>query len=286
MSLLLFVGSIVLWFNSGSEKYGIDFVGGSEIVLKFPQDVKTAQIRKALEKGGFSGAVVQAFGDTISQAQDITEYSIRVKSSQEQGLGKQLRDLLKSEVSSDIILEKEDYVGPIIGNQIRKDGLWALCFSLVGILIYISLRFELRFACGAVLALIHDVVITTGVFIVSGGELSTSVLAALLTIVGYSLNDTIVVFDRIRENLLEWEHKKRKGQVRDLVGILNSSVVQTLSRTVLTSLTTLFVVLALWLFGGGAVADLAFTLVIGVIVGTYSSIFIASPSLLLWVKKK
>ena len=184
-------------------------------------------------------------------------------------------------------IQKEDFVGPVIGEQIRTDGMTALGVALFIILIYISVRFELRFALGAIVALVHDIIITSGIFVFSGREISAAVLAGILTIIGYSLNDTIIVYDRIRENI-EKDIKKfgiKKGAGTSLVQLINLSINQTLSRTILTSLTTFFVVFILWLFGGGAVSDLAFTLVIGVVVGTYSSIFIASPVLLYFAAK-
>ena len=214
------------------------------------------------------------------QVRALESSLLRLKGSGEGKEGKQVREILSSEYGDKYTLLKEDFVGPVIGDQIKSDGLQAIIFSIIGILIYISMRFEFRFALGAIMALMHDVIITTGIFILSGRELNAPVLAGMLTIIGYSLNDTIVVFDRIRENLMA--SRKEKGVMKKsrFIEILNQSLSQTLNRTVLTSITTLFVVLILWLFGGGAVSDLAYTLVIGVIVGTYSSVFIASPALL------
>ena len=213
--------------------------------------------------------------------------------------GDKIRDALAAIEGNSFELLKQDYVGPVIGEKIRSDGLKAMGIALVCILVYISFRFEWRFAVGAIIALIHDVTITTGVYVFSGREISAAVLAALLTIIGYSLNDTIIVFDRVRENLME-SLKQKKGKKKknsedegmgsldgeSLPGVLNTSINQTLSRTVLTSFTTLFVVLTLWLLGGGAVADLAFALVIGVMVGTYSSVFIACTSVLALAGRK
>ncbi|MCL4167099.1 UNVERIFIED_CONTAM: hypothetical protein GTU68_030530, partial [Idotea baltica] len=202
------------------------------------------------------------------------EYSIRLKSDRDAKTAGRLKAALSSSEAGAFEVLKEDFVGPIIGDQIRKDGLTAMAIALICILIYITARFEWRFALGAIFALVHDVIITTGVFVWSGHEISASVLAALLTIIGYSLNDTIIVFDRIRENLATPKNLP-------FLQLVNLSINQTLSRTVLTSVTTLFVVLSLWLLGGGAVSDLAYVLVIGVIVGTYSSIFIACTSVVM-----
>ena len=212
------------------------------------------------------------------------EFSIRIKAAKGADTPKKVTEAIAKMENSKFTLSKQDFVGPIIGDEIKQAGLSAIAFALLGILAYISLRFEFRFALGAIAALTHDVIITTGVFVFSGKELSAAVLAAVLTIVGYSLNDTIVVFDRVRENINK-SLKKGKKKI-ELIPLINTSIGQTLSRTLLTSLTTLFVVLTLWLTGGAALVDLAFTLVIGVIVGTYSSIFIACPTVIALEKKE
>lgn len=274
LSTVLIGLSLFVWFTKGEAKYGLDFTGGSEVVAKISGDVDISQVRGALES---KDVVVQAFGDGLG------EFSIKVKASESKTEGAEIKDLLASSFGSDKVeIQKEDFVGPIVGEQIRKDGLTALAVAMLIILIYISVRFEFRFAVGAIVALLHDIVLTTGAYLISGREISAAVLAGLLTIIGYSLNDTIIVYDRIRENI-EKDIKKfgmKKGAGTPLIQLINKSINQTLSRTLLTSLTTFFVVFILWVFGGGAVSDLAFTLVIGVVVGTYSSIFIASPVLL------
>lgn len=279
-SLLLIALSIFTWASTGNEKFGVDFLGGTEIVVEFARDVPIGDVRKALNDAKIDGAIVQAFEG------HLREFSIRIKADKSQDTGKRIRSALQVIEGGSVELLKEDYVGPIIGDQIRKDGLTALVIALIGILIYISVRFEFRFAVGAVIALVHDVIITTGIFVFTGREISAGVLAALLTIIGYSLNDTIIVYDRVRESLTE-AIKKAKGKIADvsLPDIVDHSITRTLSRTLLTSGTTLIVVVALWLLGGGAVVDLAFSLVVGIIVGTYSSIFIACPVVLAWSKK-
>ncbi len=297
ISSLVVATSIFFWIQKGDDKYGLDFRGGAEVVVRFDNPAEPGQIRQALEKAGITGAVVQKFGQSLVDAQSSkNEFSIRLKkefdeagtSEQDAVIGKQIRAALSAGLSgNNFQVLKEDSVGAVIGEQIRKDGITALVTALLIILIYISIRFEFRFAIGAIAALVHDIIITSGVYIASGREISAAVLAGLLTIVGYSLNDTIIVYDRIRENI-EKDIKKygiKKGAGTSLSELINFSINQTLSRTFLTSLTTFFVVFILWLFGGGAVADLAFTLVIGVIVGTYSSIFIASPILLYFAAK-
>ena len=289
VSLALIVFCVFVWFQRGADKYSVDFLGGTDVVVKFDNQVTIAQIRQALEKADIKGAVVQAFEG------GSRDFSIRLKTQDSANAattvdtGKKIREVLASIEGSKFELLKEDFVGPIIGEQIRKDGLKSIVIALICILAYITFRFEWRFAVGAIAALVHDVLITTGLFVFSGKEISAAVLAAILTIIGYSLNDTIIVFDRIRENYAlalkagSGKGKKKQNSLANMsfVELVNHSVNQTLSRTVLTSLTTLFVVTSLWILGGGAVADLSFALVIGVIVGTYSSIFIACTVVLL-----
>lgn len=312
-SLLLIAFSLYVWFTSGIEKYSVDFVGGAEVVVHFDKPLNAGQIRDALTEKGITGAVVQSFAsakDLIEQATgtadetaDRKEFSIRLKGlgiadDDAAGAGKPdsitmktgdlIKDALTAIPDNSFELLKQDFVGPIIGDKIRSDGLKAMFIALICILVYVSFRFEWRFALGAIAALVHDVIITTGIFVLSEREISAAVLAALLTIIGYSLNDTIIVFDRIRENLsleVRKSRKKRKKEADNddafsLTRLVNGSINQTMSRTLLTSLTTLFVVSTLWILGGGAVADLAYALVIGVVVGTYSSVFVACSTIL------
>jgi preprotein translocase subunit SecF len=288
-SLCLIGFSFYIWNHIGIEKYSVDFLGGTEVVVKFKDPTNTGAVRNALNEAGISGAIVQSFEEGVN------DFSIRLKGTgSDKNTGKLIREGLKKLSPNTFELLKQDYVGPIIGDKIRSDGLSAMIIALVCILLYISFRFEWRFAVGAIAALVHDVIITSGIFVFSGRELSAAVLAALLTIIGYSLNDTIIVFDRIRENLAESQKKSGKKKSSDtekslseygLVELINLSINQTLSRTLLTSLTTLFVVATLWKFGGGAVADLAYALVIGVVVGTYSSIFVACTSIIALAKR-
>ena len=285
LSLALIVGSIMVWVQKGSDKFGLDFVGGTEVVGRFSEEIKISDLRKALSEAGFSGAVVQAFEEGTN------DFSIRLKAEKGSEVADQVRRVMEEVPDNTFTLLKEDFVGPIIGAQIRTKGIKALVFALVCILIYISFRFEWTFAIGAIIALVHDVIITTGIYVFSDREISAAVLAGLLTIIGYSLNDTIIVYDRIRENLghvLKTGGADKKPKARrsfSLKELINKSINQTLSRTVLTSVTTLLVVSTLWLLGGGAIVDLAYTLMIGVVVGTYSSIFIASPTILIWAKR-
>lgn len=277
LSLLIIAASLYTWVARGNDKYGVDFLGGTDVVLKFPDKVTASDLRRELNAAGFGNATVQAFEG------ELHEFSIRVKSNSDAQTAKQIIAAVEKLADGKVEVLKEDFVGPVIGDQIRSDGLKSIAIALVGILIYISVRFEWRFAIGAILALIHDMIITCGIFVISGKEISAAVLAAILTILGYSLNDTIIVYDRIRENFARaLSGKKDKDGVNKKMSfteMVDLSINQTLSRTVLTSVTTLFVCLSLWLLGGGAVSDLAFVLLVGIIVGTYSSIFIASVTI-------
>lgn len=268
VSVSLIVFSFYMWASKGESKYGIDFLGGTEVVVHFEKVVKTSDLRNNLNELGLSSAIVQSFEE------DKNDFSIRLNGSAEEGMLKTLKDSFLK-IDSGYKILKQDVVGPVIGEQIRTDAVRAIIFSLIAILIYVSFRFEWPYAIGAVVALAHDVTITTGLFLFSGREINAGVLAALLTIIGYSLNDTIVIFDRVRE-----KYNMVKGKTKaNVASVVNSSINETLSRTILTSLTVFFVVVVLWLMGGGAIQDLAFALVIGVVVGTYSTIFIASPIL-------
>lgn len=289
ISLLVIAVSIYTWFDKGEEKFSVDFVGGTDIVVHFENPIKIGQVRAAIKEAGITGATVQSFEHGKS------DFSIRLKADKNSETGEIIREALSGISGNTATWLKEDYVGPIIGEQIRDDGLKAMAFALVCILLYISFRFEWRFAVGAVAALVHDVIVMTGLFILSGGEISAAVLAAILTVIGYSINDTIIIYDRVRENLTEaYKGEDKKRQSSDarqlskmtLSQILNLSINQTMSRTILTTMTTLLVVLALWLLGGGAVKDLAFALVIGLIAGTYSTVFIACPVVMLFEPKK
>lgn len=277
ISLALIAMSIYLWFATGEKKWGVDFRGGTEIIVHYNGPVQIPQIREAFEKAQFSNVVVQEF------EAGKNEFTIRLSQSDSTSAAKEkLHNVLSSVSTAGYKILKEDFVGPAIGEQIRTDGMKALIYSLIVMLIYIAFRFEWRYGVAAMLAVFHDVIITIGFCLLTEKQMSGGILAALLTIVGYSVNDTIIVFDRIRENI-ELSRKAKAGKKADrlkdanLLQIMNISVNETLSRTVITNMTVFMVVLPLWLFGGGAVEELAFALVIGAIVGTYSSIFVACP---------
>ena len=275
--ILLGVGSLVM---KGGPNLGIDFKGGYKFIIEFQDAVDLSSVRQIVADLGFGGSQVSDFGKPnevlIILGADV-DFS---EASEEDGgdvITNRLSDGMRAAFVDNPILEiSKEKVGPKIGAELRTKAIWAIIYSLLGIVVYITWRFEFKFSIAAIIALIHDVVITMGIFSLLDKEINLTILGAFLTIVGYSLNDTIVVFDRIRENL----RGRRKG---DNYGeVINASVNQTLSRTVITSLTTLVVVLILFFFGGAVIHDFAFALVIGVVVGTYSSIFIASPILVEW----
>ncbi len=272
----------VSWFffiQKGQDNFGVDFTGGSAITFRFDdkQDVET--IRAALTEAGIKDAAIQYQREIAAVEGAELPETLEVKVGYEDGTAA-LDAMLASFGEQGYKNIANDTVGPQIGEELKKKGIMALTFALIGIIIYISIRFEFAFAVGAIVALLHDVLITIGIYCLFGRQLSLPIVAALLTIVGYSVNDTIVVFDRIREDI---KLMKGKASYRE---IANLSINQTLSRTVLTSLTTLLTVTMLLLFGGGAINDFALALFIGILVGTYSSIFVATPVVLLWHKEK
>ncbi len=269
LSLILVLLSWGLLFTKGFN-YGIDFAGGTLIQVKYDAKAPITKVREVLKTHpAFKGANVTYFGND-------DEIVIRTKTSSKavgKDVGDEMRTLLKD--TGTFKIRRVDMVGPKIGDELRTKGLMAMFLAIAGILVYVSFRFEWRFAVASVLALVHDVSIASGALVLFGVEVNLDTLAAILTLLGYSLNDTIIVFDRIREGI-------RTIKDPDLAGIINESITRTLSRTTLTSLTTFFVVLTLYVFGGEIINSFSFTLLVGVIVGTYSSIFIASP-ILMWL---
>ncbi|MEX0384463.1 protein translocase subunit SecF [Spiribacter pallidus] len=254
--------------------FGLDFTGGTLVEVGYSQAVELDRIRSALEAGGYPDAVVQNFGT----ARDVL---IRLAPDAGEGdaLSNAVLEVLRAD-NADAELRRVEFVGPQVGEELTEKGGLALLYALAGILIYVAFRFEYRFAIGSVAAVVHDVVITLGIFAGIGMTFDLTVLAALLAVIGYSLNDTIVVFDRIRENFI----RMRKGSA---VEVTNRSINQMLPRTVVTSLTTLLVLLALFLVGGELIRGFALALIIGVVVGTYSSIYVAgSAALAMGVSKE
>jgi len=272
LSALLIFGSWLYGVFVVKPKFGIDFTGGVLVQVRVNEKgVNTETIRKLFE-GKVEGVLVQ-------NVEGENEFLIRAPAVNNPNKTADLiRDVLRKEFDGKVEIRKVEMIGPTIGKELREKGIMAIIYALIGILIYVAWRFEPVFAFGAVLALVHDALATTGVFMAVGREFSLPVIAALLTVIGYSINDTIVVYDRIRENM------KVLLRSRPFEEIVNDSINQTLSRTVITSLTTLFVVLCLYLFGGGVINDFAFVLLIGITVGTYSSIFIASALVVDWYK--
>ncbi|MBI9020079.1 MAG: protein translocase subunit SecD [Verrucomicrobia bacterium] len=279
LSVAIIVISWGFFIQKGQDNFGVDFTGGTAITFRFADKQPIEAIRAVLSDAGIKESVVQYQREIAAAEGAALPETLQVKVGYEDGTVAldSIKTAFAAQGYKDIA---NDTVGPQIGAELKKKGIMALAFALVGIIIYISIRFEFSFAIGAIVALLHDVLITVGIYCLLGRQLSLPIVAALLTIVGYSVNDTIVVFDRIREDI---KLMHGKASYRE---IANLSINQTLSRTVLTSLTTLLTVTMLLLFGGGAINDFALALFIGIIVGTYSSIFVATPVVLLWHKEK
>jgi preprotein translocase subunit SecF len=268
VSCVLILIGLVVFGVKGKNNFGIDFTGGLVQQIEFENTVSINNLRKALVGVGLQKSSIQQVSENDNMFIIKTAYN--AKTQLVTALNQNFKD-------NSFKVLREEMVGPVVGKDLSKQGILAIIFSLLGILLYISWRFEFRFAIGAVSALFHDVLITIGILSICNKEITLQILAALLTIVGYSLNDTIVVFDRIREVL-------KISKKHDIEKVVNNSVNQTLSRTLLTSLTTFFVVFFLFMFGGEVIHDFAFALMVGIIVGTYSSIFIASPVVVIWDK--
>lgn len=320
LSVALIIGTILSLVIHKGPKYGIDFAGGTLVQVKFTSPVNIKDIKSALLSMGLESSSVQQFGDHSENEYLIrTESSITTNDA----FSSNMQTALQSSTGTDADIRRVEMVGPQVGKDLRRKALFAMFFALLFITIYISWRFEqklvisgvvtgslmmavyilsifnvpmpflitaallitlilfwfleLKYAMGAIVALLHDVVITIGLFSIFDKEFSLPVIAALLTIIGYSLNDTIIVFDRVRENL-------KKHQKKDLEFTINRSLNETLSRTILTSATTLTVVVSLFILGGGIIHDFAFAMIVGVVIGTYSSIYVATPMLLAWQK--
>ncbi|MFM1849003.1 MAG: hypothetical protein RL417_2477 [Pseudomonadota bacterium] len=268
-SAILFAVSGYVWVERGEGKYGIDFKGGNELIVKIEGAQSTDAVRGALEKGGVKEPIVQAFESGSS------DYSIRLSDVDANTARTQVEGAIKGAFEGRFEVLQTDYVGPTIGSELKRKALIAALLGLIGICLYVAFRFEIAFAMGALVALAHDLVVALGVYLLVGHDLTMASLAAALTIVGYSVNDTIVIFDRLRE-----EMRKRKNY--DLESLMNEVMNAMLGRTIITSGLTLLSALALLIFGGGAIADLSVFLVAGIISGTYSTIYIASPIVLWW----
>ncbi len=317
-SSVMVVATIILLIWRGGPNYGVDFTGGVLVQVKFGQPRTPDDIRKALEAVQLQDSIIQRFGE---KGQSEFLIRVRKTDLALNGISDHVKEALVGQFGEGVEIRRVEMVGPKVGEDLRQKALFAIFYAILFIAIYISGRFEqkwlnstiiavslalvvyvasslgltvtwlivialavtlglcwalkFKYALGAIVALIHDVMITLGIFALTNREISLEIIAAFLTIVGYSLNDTIVVFDRIRENV-------RRFRRRRFEEVMNASINETLSRTILTSATTLVVVVALVLLGGGVIHDFAFALLIGIVVGTYSSIFVASPILLVW----
>lgn len=271
LSALIIIPGIICMFVRGFN-FGIDFTGGTIIDLKFAQPVTIAEVRTSLAKYGLDGSTIQLSGaqSDVTSSEDVMIRTTDLEEEQR----KEVMTTLRQDVG-DYTVQREEKVGATIGGELITNALEALVISWALIILYVAYRFEWKFGVAAVLALIHDILIVLSVFSLTQRQIDSSFIAALLTIVGYSINDTIVIFDRIRENLRL--HFRRNGDVNALV---NTSVYQTLTRSLYTVFTVLFTTFALYFFGGETTKDFAFALLVGFGVGCYSSIFIASP---LWI---
>lgn len=248
--------------------YGLDFTGGTLVELSYPDSANISEIRETLVNGGFSGAQVANFGSS-------KEVLIKLPGTVSDSLGSEIVTLLSSaSLNQEVDLRRIEYVGPQIGSELRDDGGTAMLIALAFMMLYIAFRFQSMFAGAAVIALVHDVIIVVGIFSLIEIEFDLTVLAALLAVIGYSLNDTIVVSDRIRENIRSMESDSTEE-------IINTSLNQTLGRTLITSLTTLLVLFSLYLLGGELIKNFALALIFGVVIGTYSSIYIAANALVM-----
>ena len=318
LSAMMIIATILVLIWRGGPNFGVDFSGGVLIQVRLAEKRTPAEIRNALKPVHLEDSIVQEFGEEGEFEYLIRVRRTDIKLT---GLSDRAEEAMVSAFGQGVEMRRVEMVGPKVGKDLRQKALFAIFYALLFIAIYISGRFELKwlmsivmalslalvvyiastfgmtvtwlilvalivtlslcwflklkYALGAIIALIHDVTITMGVFALTDREISLSIIAAVLTIVGYSLNDTIVVFDRIRENL-------RRSRKSPFAEVMNASINETLSRTILTSTTTLVVVLGLFILGGGVIHDFAFAILIGVIVGTYSSVFVASPVLLIW----
>lgn len=264
-TVIILVGLISIIFRGFN--FGIDFSGGTLFQLKFDKPVSTAEIRKVLGEFNLSQSTIQKLSEN--------EFVIRTENIDTERR-KEILSVLKEKLANPEALRMET-VGPIIGEDLKRSSLYALIFAFIGIILYVTLRFEFKFSIVSILALFHDCLIVLGIFSLLGKEITIQVVAAILTIIGYSVNDTIVILDRLRENI--------KSKTRETFeNLINLSINQTLTRTIFTTLTTIFPILTLYFFGGIILSDFALALLLGMVAGTYSSIFISSPLLIEWNK--
>jgi preprotein translocase subunit SecF len=269
LSVVLFVLSFIAFATRGLN-FGIDFTGGTLIEVAYDRVADLGLVRKQLAAAGFDAAIVQHVGSAKGVIVRIPPRA----GMQSAEISNRVLDALKNDTEASVEMRQVEFVGPQVGEELVEDGGLALIFALFGILVYVALRFELRLAVASVIATVHDLLLTTGLVSVLGLQFDLTMLAAILTVAGYSINDTIVVFDRIRENF-------RKLRRESPLEVMNRSINETLSRTLVTGPTSLMVLTALYFLGGDVIDDFALTLIIGVVIGTFSSIYIASPIALL-----
>lgn len=270
-AVVILIGLLSIVFHNGL-RLGIDFEGGTLMQIQFEKPVEVRDIRSALEKIGLENASIQQFG----APDEIIVRVLRLEEKEGIKASEEIKGTLSESLPDNPFeVRRLEQVGPKIGNELRGAAVLAILSALLGIVLYISIRFEFKFAIASIVALVHDILITLGIFSLLNLEITLAIIAAFLTIVGYSLNDTIVVFDRVRENLKSLRREK-------YFDIVNLSINQSLSRTVVTSVTTFLVVLVLYLGGGEVIKNFAFALIIGVVIGTYSSIYVASPVIVEW----
>ncbi len=274
VSAVLLIGSVVTLSTQGLN-FGIDFTGGTLIEIRTPSDPDLGQMRKDLNNLDLGSVSIQEFGATRDLLIRLPQQSGDPESQQAaiERIREAIDNIFAEQAGEEVEYRRVEFVGPQVGEELKEAGLFAVLLSLGGILIYIALRFEWQFGMAAIIALAHDAIATIGLFSITGMEFNLSTVAAILMIAGYSINDTVVVFDRIRENL-------RKYKKMPLIDLFNKSVNEMLSRTLMTSLTTLLALFALWLFGGEVIRGFVDALLFGIIIGTYSSVFVAAPILL------
>jgi len=274
LSLAVIIIGIASLIRHGGPNFGIDFAGGTLIQIKFQNETPADKIRAAFKSIGFEGSIIQDFGPkevivrTAESGTDAEGLTSRVEEALGAAFGKGAYEVRRIEM-----------VGPKVGRDLTRKAILAIIFSWIGILVYVGVRFEFRYALGGIVALVHDVLVTVTFLSLFNKEFDLNIVAALLAIIGYSINDTIVIFDRIRENA-------RKNIRQNLNDVINASVNQTLSRTILTSLTVIMVLVVLFFFGGAVIHDFTFALLVGTVAGVYSTVFIASPIVLLFEKIK
>ncbi len=275
-SIILVTASLFLFFSKGLN-YGVDFRGGAEVQVQFEQKVTLDTIRNFLQENNFSGSQVQAIGEP-----EDNEFLVKI-AAKDEDLNRKTDELAKlfetTFASEKASIRKTDIVGPKAGAQLRNSGFQAMAWALLLIMVYIGLRFDFKYSPGAIIALTHDVLIIVGIYVLTGREFSLQIVGALLAIIGYSVNDTVVVYDRVREN-------EQKDPTGNLSVQINTALNETLRRTILTSITTFAVAFTMYSFGGGVIHDFFFTICIGVLVGTYSSVFVAAPIVLFFDRFK